>query len=269
MKANCPVLGVMLALVALGCGETLVNAFSFHPEKGVQVDPESFDAPIESVFITADDDVKIHAFYLPREGANRTVFFLHGNAGNASHRLPDAVGLWELGANVLLLDYRGFGLSEGKPSEQGVYRDGRAGLKYLTEKIGVPLDQIVIFGRSIGTAVAVEIARDQPLAGVILVSPMSSGNDVARESGLGWLTSSVGEPFDSRSKIERLKAPLLVFHGDWDKVIPKRMGEELFEKATVEKKFVMMEGAGHNDLIRSNPNLFFSSVEEFLNEVAH
>ncbi len=257
---------VMVGVLACvqGCGESLVNRFSFHPQSGVQVDPESFFAPIENVFMTTQDNVKIHGFYIPREGATRAILFLHGNAGNASHRLHDAVKLWKLGATVLLLDYRGFGLSDGKPSEKGVYRDGGVGLKYLTHDRGFPMERIFIFGRSIGTAVAVEIAQDQPVAGVILASPMSSGNDVARESGLGWLTFSVGEPFDSASKIEKLKAPLLVFHGDWDKVIPKHLGEKLFARARVEKRFVMMEGAGHNDLIRSNEKLFFSNVDEFM-----
>lgn len=250
-----------------GCGEALVNSFSFHPQDGTQIEPSAFDAPIEQVSITTEDGFRLHAYYLPAEGSDQAILFLHGNAGNASHRLPDAVGLWELGVNVLLVDYRGYGLSEGEPSEEGVYRDGRAALAYLVGEKGFPEKRIVVYGRSLGTAVAVDLARGRKLAGVILVSPMSTGRDVVEGNGLGWLASGVGEPFDSMSKIGELRAPLLVFHGAYDEVIPIELGRKLFDKAAVEKEFVLLEGAGHNDLIRAEPKLFYDKVEAFLERV--
>jgi hypothetical protein len=229
---------------------------------------DSFAAPIETVFFTADDGVAISGFYIPRKGVTRSILFLHGNAGNASHRLADAVGLWSLDANVLLLDYRGYGLSKGRPSEQGVYLDGNAGLKYLTKTIDVPEENIVIFGRSLGTAVALDIAQNRALAGLILVSPLSSGKEVARASGLGLFSPFIGNPFDSINKIDNIRSPVVIFHGDQDRVLPFHMGKSLFERAKVRKTFHMVSGAGHNDLIAKNPRQFFSRILEFLNDVA-
>lgn len=247
-----------------GCGEALVNAFTFHPEEGAQVSTDAFGAPIEEVWLTAGDGVRLHAYFIPSDKSDLAVLMFHGNAGNASHRLPDAVGLWELGVSVLLLDYRGYGLSEGKPSEEGVYLDARAAMAYMVGDRGFPERRIAIYGRSLGTAVAVDLARGRKLSGVILVAPMSTGKDVVEKSGLGWLAIGVGEPFDSMSKIDEIEAPLLIFHGPDDEVIPIDLGRKLFDAATVEKEFVVVDGAGHNDLVGFAPGLYYEKIRAFL-----
>ncbi|MBW2363141.1 MAG: alpha/beta hydrolase [Deltaproteobacteria bacterium] len=167
----------------------LVNWAAFFPTPGVQIEPEAFGLPIETLSLRTDDGIHISAFYLPREGSRRAILFLHGNAGNASHRLPDAVQLWSLGASVLLLDYRGYGLSEGRPSERGVYRDGATGLAHLVGKLGFSPEEVVIFGRSIGSAVAVHLAQERNLGGLILVSPLTSGRDPCPSSGIPSIPS--------------------------------------------------------------------------------
>ena len=250
-----------------GCGQYLVNRYAFYPKKGMQVNPARFDAPIQKIFITTADGVRISAFYLPKKSVKRAVLFLHGNAGNASWRLPDAVALWSLDASVLLIDYRGYGLSKGSPSEKGIYIDGAAGLDYLIRQKDFPVKKIVIYGRSLGTAVAVQIAQHRKLAGVILVSPLSSGRGVAKSQGLGWLAPLIGNPFDSIDKIGNLCAPLLIFHGDQDRILPISMGRELYERATVEKAFVRVPGAGHNDLIKKDRRQFYTRIGKFLNTV--
>lgn len=263
--------GIVLIGVAVcccGCGQYLVNRYTFYPKKGMQVNPARFDVPIRQIFIKTSDGVKISAFYLPYKGVNRAILFLHGNAGNASWRLPDAVALRSLGASVLLIDYRGYGLSRGSPSEKGIYSDGEAGLNYLIRQAGFPVGKIVVYGRSLGTAVAVQIAQQKKLAGVILVSPISSGKAVAKSRGLGWLAALIGNPFDSIDKIENLCSPLLIIHGDRDRILPVSMGRRLYARATVKKSFVLVHGAGHNDLVEKNPQLFYSKIAAFLNTVA-
>jgi len=266
------VLVLILALVGLllllsGCREWLVNRSAFFPDAGIQIDSKQFAAPIETVYIQTEDGVRISGFLFPREGAERAVLFLHGNAGNASHRLPDAFRLWSMDANVLLLDYRGYGISEGRPSERGVNMDGKAGLEYLSQRTGLPMERIVLFGRSLGSAVAVDIARDRDLAGLILVSPISSGIDVARMQGLGWLSPLIGDPFNSVAKIAKVRTPVLVIHGDRDRVIPVHMGRRLYEAAPGEKEFHLIAGAEHNDLTDTAPGEFFRKVETFLRKV--
>ncbi len=245
----------------------MINKFTFFPEPGVQVDPKNFTAPIETLFIETDDGVTISGFYIPRQGATRSVLFYHGNGGNASHRLGDAVALWSLDANVLLLDYRGYGLSKGCPSEQGIYQDGLAGLKYLTEKMGFSEERIVIFGRSLGTAVAAEIAQNRKIGGLIFVSPLSSGKDVAKKSGLGWTSPFIGSPFDSIAKMENIDAPVVVFHGEKDRILPISMGKKLYKRVKRKHKFYTVNDAEHNDLIAKNSEQFFSRVLHFLDEV--
>ncbi len=247
------------ALLTTLCSSCLVRKVVFHPTSGMQVSPDDY-ADVEPLTLNTADGVRISAFYLFDDAASPTILFLHGNAGNASHRLDDADRLRSLGANVLLLEYRGYGLSEGRPSEDGVYADAEAALEYLLKERGRRLGHIVVYGRSLGSAVAVHLARDRALAGVVLVSPFTSGRDMAP-----FIAKPLaGGIFDSYEKISRLKCPLLVIHGDDDTLIPIEMGRRLFDRATVEKRFVVIRGAGHNDLIQVSPHRFFSAIGTFL-----
>jgi fermentation-respiration switch protein FrsA (DUF1100 family) len=261
--------GLCLLLLAMATlWGRLVDSMIFLPSPGVDLRPEQLGVAAEEVFLRADDDVRIHAFFLPAEGADRAILFLHGNAGNASHRLPNAVALRDLGAHVLLLDYRGYGKSEGTPSEAGVYRDAGAGLSHLIDARQIPERRVVVFGRSIGAAVAVEAARRRALAGVILESPFTSISDVV--SGLFGAAASalVRGRFDSASKIGELRAPLLFFHGDRDEIIDYRLGRRLFEQAPEPKAFETIQGAGHNDTTLVGGAAYFRRIGRFLDEVA-
>jgi len=228
------------------------------------------------VFLETEDGVRIHGFWLPAqddagtvdENASRAILFLHGNAGNASHRLPNAALLARLGAGVLLLDYRGYGRSEGDPTETGVYADARAGLDHLTGARGLPASRVVLFGRSLGGAVAVELAQGRPLAGVILESAFTSVADMARRMlgfGLGPLTRG---RFDSLARIGELRAPLLFFHGDRDEIVPHALGRALYEAAPEPKTFSTIRGAGHNDTVQVGRAPYFEKIRAFLDEVA-
>jgi hypothetical protein len=239
----------------------------FQPTSGVDLRPEQVGLSGEDVFLEAADGVRIHGFWLPAEGATRALLFLHGNAGNASHRLPNAAELVALGTNVLLLDYRGYGLSDGSPSEAGVYADARAGLGYLIEERGIPEDRIVVFGRSVGGAVAVDLVQDRAIAGLILESTFTSASAMAR-SLLPLAAPFVRGHFDSENKIARLRAPLLFFHGDRDEIVPYGLGRQLFEAAPEPKAFETIEGAGHNDTTTIGGRPYFERIGRFLNEVA-
>ena len=200
--------------------------------------------------------------------ADRALLFLHGNAGNASHRLPNAGELAALGADVLLLDYRGYGLSEGRPSEAGVYADARAALAHLVEERGVPGRRVVLFGRSLGGAVAVDLARDRELAGVILESTFSSGADVARAAFTLPFAALVRDRWNSAAKIGRVRAPLLFFHGEEDDIIPIGLGRALYDAAPEPKEFFPIPRAGHNTTVEMGGRRYFARIADFLNEVA-
>jgi fermentation-respiration switch protein FrsA (DUF1100 family) len=264
----------LVALAALALGvfvptlQRLVDRIIFQPSPGVDFHPEALGIEAESLHLRTEDGVRIHSFHLPGGGASRAVLFLHGNAGNASHRLPNAAALADLGAQVLLLDYRGYGLSEGSPSEAGVYADARAGLSHLVETRGIPAERIVVFGRSLGGAVAVDLAPSRALAGVSLASTFTSLGELARgvAGPLGRIFVRGG--FDSAGKISRVRAPLLFFHGDRDDIVDYRLGQRLFETAPAPKHFETISGAGHNDTVEVGGREYFARIGRFLDEVA-
>lgn len=259
--------GLLLA-AGIGMRGWIVDRMLFLPTPGVEITPAQLGVEAEEVFLTTEDGVRIHAFYLPAPGAARAILFLHGNAGNASHRLPNAALLAALGAHVLLLDYRGYGRSEGRPDEPGVYADARAGLRHLMTERGLPEQRIVLFGRSIGGAVAVDLAQERPLAGVILESSWSSLADVAANAfgPLGRLFCS--GRFDSMRKIGRLRSPLLFFHGDRDDIVPWVLGRRLFDAAPGPKHFETLAGAGHNDTLEVGGRPYLERIRRFLVDVA-
>lgn len=262
------VAAIMLFLLSLPtCQGCLVSYFAFHPQSGMQDSPQNYHAPIEKLMLPAEGDVRISAFWIPRQDTQCSLIFFHGNAGNASHRLSDAVDIWEMGMNVLLVDYRGFGLSEGRPSEKGMYKDAMAAYSHLVAERRVPENKIVVYGRSIGSAAAVDLAQNRQLAGVILATPLSTGKDMAKASGLGAFAPFIGNPFDSMGKIGHLRSPLLVVHGTADEVVPYEQGKKLFEAATVKKTFVSLKGAYHNTFTLTHKQEFHKAMSGFLQSV--
>ena len=244
---------LLLAALCPGCAGFVVKQFAFHPERVPASQPEIRSPGIEELQIESTDGTMLQAFFFENETSNRAVIYLHGNAGNAYHRLGDAREIAGLDANVLLLSYRGYGKSQGSPSERGVYRDGEAALRWL-EARGYPRSRILILGRSIGSAVAVEVARnaaeEQPIAGLILVTPLLTGREVARAHGLGWIAWLAGRPFDNGEKIAEVDCPLLLVHGDQDRVIPIEQGLELFERHPGPKQLLRVPGANHQNVLQ-------------------
>lgn len=195
------------------------------------------------VWLTASDGVRLHAWWKPVPGATLATLFLHGNAGNLSHRGYAFEALAAAGSSALVLDYRGYGRSEGTPTEAGLYRDAETAWQWLRTQAPA----IVIHGESLGSAVAVELASRHPSAGLVLQAPFSSARDAAASviPGLGPL---LVWGFDSTSRIPHIRAPLLILHGSRDEVIPIALGRKLFAAAAQPKQFWEVPGATHNDL---------------------
>lgn len=244
------------------------RSFIYFPMKAFD-DPASVRASgFEDVYLTAEDGTRIHGLFLPSPAAKVTVLISHGNAGNISHRMERALLFREwLEANVLLYDYRGFGLSEGQPDEPGTYQDGRAAYRHLVDSRGIPPEQIVLFGESLGCAVTVELATSHRSAAVVLEAPFTSVPDMSR---LVFPMLPVGafikNRYDNLSKIGRLRTPLLVMHGDRDEVVPFWMGERLFAAAAEPKRFFKIVGAGHNDTYIAGGDAYRNALVQFVRE---
>ncbi len=204
---------------------------------------------VHDVRFETEDGVELHGWWAPRKDAKVTLLWFHGNAGNLTHRYQDFMMLRGLGCQVLIVDYRGYGRSEGSPSESGLYRDGRAAYRFLTEEKNVAPEELVILGRSLGSAVATKLAGELKIQKLILVSPFTSVRDMVPHvlpiPGLHLLVSA---EYDSWSRIRDISVPLLVIHGEEDPVIPFELGRKLYEHANEPKSFVRLPGAGHNNI---------------------
>jgi len=219
----------------------------------------------EDVWITASDGIRLHGCWMGVPGSEIVTLFLHGNAGNVTHRFPAMREITAAGSAILVLDYRGYGKSGGSPSERGLYRDAGAAYQYLLTK-GYRPRQIVLHGESLGAAVAVDLAARQECRGVVLEAAFTSGRDVAAVV-LPILGPLLFRGFDTRSKIAKVHAPLLFIHGRRDDIIPLRMGRALFDAAPAPKQFFEIPAAGHNDILETAGPEYRRRLKAFYREL--
>lgn len=209
-------------------------------------------------WFTTEDGVKLHAWFVPSQLPIATLVMSHGNAGNISHRYELLRRLQHAGFNTFIYDYRGYGLSEGKPNEEGVYRDGRAAFDAAVKIQGVDSLPIILFGTSLGGAVAIDVALHRPAAGLIVEATFTSAKDMARVL-YPFLPAQffIRSEFNSVEKIKEIHLPLLVMHGEHDNIIPNGLGKQLYFAANNPKAFYEIPGADHN-------NTFLVGGEKYL-----
>jgi uncharacterized protein len=234
--------------------------------------PASLALPVERVEIPTEDDITLVGWVI-RAGSSVPGLWLlicHGNAGNLSEfdRPLHYAGLRHLGLNLLAFDYRGYGESGGTPSESGLYRDAQAAYRYLRDRERVPPERIVVFGHSLGSAVAVDLAGRVPAAGLILDGALTSTVDRGRELypyiPVRWIATS---RFNSLEKISSVRMPKLFLHAVGDEVIPLAHGRRLFEAATPPKTFVELQG-GHGDAFEVDSANYFGAIARFIGTLA-
>jgi uncharacterized protein len=232
-----------------------------YPAQPATVSPQPND-----VHFTAVDGTRLHGRYFAVEHAKAVILFCHGNAGDVESWSPTAAELsQQQQCNVFLFDYRGYGQSRGSPTEAGILADARAARHWLAQQAGVPETDIVLYGRSLGGGVAVDLASKEGARGLILHSTFTSLPDVAA-TFLPWLLPhwNMTQRFDSLSKIANYHGPLLQGHGDQDRLIPLAMGQRLHAAAPGRKRFVTVRGAGHNDHAGAE---WEQAVQQFLDEL--
>ena len=239
--------------------------FIYFPERQFACTPADYGLTYQDVVFQTEDSLWLHGWFVPGR-RDITWIWCHGNAGNISHRVDNLLLVHEiLGVGVLLFDYRGYGKSDGKPSEKGTYLDAMAAWKYIESRGDIDLSKIVIFGRSLGTAIAVDLALSHHSYGVILESPITSIEEMGEKAFPHFpIRSLVRTKYDSLSKIPKLFTPLLVIHGDLDEVVPFDMGRRLFEAANEPKTFHPVLGAGHNDTYIRGGETYFEAIEAFM-----
>ena len=222
------------------------------PSRQVSATPQHIGLEYERVELTTDDGVQLEGWFLPAQQPRATLLFFHGNAGNISHRLDSLQLFHELGLAIFIFDYRGYGNSEGKPTEAGIYRDAETAWRYLIETRGIPSHEILLFGRSFGGAVAAYLAERYEALGLVLESTFTSIPDLAAEL-YPWLPSRALARFhyDTRSRLSKIEMPVLVIHSPDDDIIPFSQGRELYEQAREPKSLLQINGSHNTGVLES------------------
>ena len=265
----------LLMLAALAVRETrLLDRYAiFFPEGELVGSPRDVGLEYEDVSFVTEDGVDLHGWFVPGR-SETTLLWFHGNAGNISHRLGNLALFHEaLGVNVFIFDYRGYGRSGGRPTEAGTYLDAEAALEHLRSRSGREPrfeDDLILFGRSLGCAVAVEMATRYRVRGLVLESPFTSIHAMARAAypflPTGVLMPLVGARYDSLAKIGAVASPLMVLHGELDEIVPMEQGVEIFEVANGPKWFYPIPGAGHNDTYQAGGSEYLAALGRFIQE---
>ncbi|MEM1026161.1 MAG: alpha/beta hydrolase [Myxococcota bacterium] len=256
-------LGVLLVL-GLGLASLFVlqRRLIYFPDPSVPGLPSvDREAGLKEVFFDSGDGVQLRAWHNPALPGAATVLILHGNGGHRGGRLDLIRHLLGLQLGVFALDYRGYGGSAGTPSESGLYTDAKAAVDWLESR---GFDRLVYFGESLGTGVAVELALRRPPSKLVLQAPFDSLAAVGARAypflPVDWI---LRDRFASLEKIDRVEASLLILHGVDDRIVPIAHGRRLFDQAREPKRFIAIEGAGHNDL-RLVGDRFFNPLDDFL-----
>ncbi|MFC1775773.1 alpha/beta hydrolase [Pseudomonadota bacterium] len=236
------------------------------PGRALTATPGDAGFAYQDVSITTSDGVRLHGWFVAANQAKATVLFLHGNAGNISHRLDSIAIFRELGLDVFIIDYRGYGQSEGKPSERGTYLDARAAWEYLVNDREIAPKKIVIFGRSLGGAVASWLAAQTTPGAVILESTFTSAPDMAhRLYPFLPVRLMTRLKYSVKENVKRLSSPLLVVHSRQDEVIPFDMGESIFAAAPEPKQMLVITG-DHSGGFLLNRNEYMTVLDKLLDQ---
>jgi fermentation-respiration switch protein FrsA (DUF1100 family) len=230
--------------------------------------PADIGLEYREIRLSAEDDVELDAWYIPSDPDRATLLFFHGNAGNISHRLESLRLFHRLGLSVLIIDYRGYGRSEGRPSEAGIRKDARAAWRWLTEAAAAEPGEIILFGRSLGAAVAAELAREVEPGAVLLESPFRSVPEMA-QSAYPFLPGRWLARFEHATEdyVREINAPVLVIHSEDDEIIPFSHGQAVYEAARQPKALLRIRG-GHNTGFLESRDIYLEGIDRFLREQA-
>lgn len=242
----------------------------FFPMRELEGTPKHYGLSYENVFFAAADGIRLHGWFVPSSSPEEktTLLWFHGNAGNISHRLDNLALLHRyLNISIFIFDYREFGLSDGHISKAGTYQDARGAWNYLVVERNIRPNDILLFGRSLGTALAVDLASSEPCLGAVLEAAFTSSQDMLKRYFFGPIPSELSQSaYDNIGKIHLIRAPLLFIHGEYDEAIPVEMAQHLYQTAQASKRFYLVSGSGHNDTYVVGGSEYFRQWQVFLEE---
>ena len=254
---------VLLLLLLWGCN--VDKHFIFFPDRAITTTPAQAGIPFENLYLTTKDHLKINAWFVPHPQAQMALVWFHGNGGNLSDRVDQITAFHAaLPVHLLIIDYRGYGKSDGEPSEEGTYLDADAAYDYLLTQFNP--EKLVVYGQSLGAAVATEFAlRHGNVAGLILEAPFLSIKEMAKVH-YGWLPVGglITTHYDNISKIGKVRMPILILHGDQDETVPYQHGQRLFAAANEPKRLYTIQNGHHNDLYEVGGKNYMDAITDFI-----
>lgn len=271
------VLTVAVGYVAIvGLAFAFQDQLLFQPSSRLLATPDDAGMAYETVHLETEDGETLHGWWIPAPDGSRdtspggrsthTLLFFHGNAGNISGRLESVQQFHNLGLNVLIVDYRGYGQSTGSPSEAGLYKDAAACWAHLTDDRGIAPEDVVIFGRSMGGGPATWLATREPPAAMILESVFTNVPDVgAHHYSFLPVRALATNQFDNESRVPEIEVPTLHIHSRGDRVVPFELGRRVYEAAAEPKQFLEIQG-GHNDGFLVSSESYLRTIDRFLEE---
>jgi pimeloyl-ACP methyl ester carboxylesterase len=257
-------------IVLVGLFMLFENEFIFFPSVHPQGDWDAASrsgTPYEEVWLTTKDNVQIHGWWFPASTPTQeTILFLHGNAGNLTGRFPWMRALTTLPANVLIIDYRGYGRSEGTPHEEGVYRDAEAAWEHLTSERGIEPSHLILYGNSLGGGVAAALATRRVCGALILASTFTSVPDMAHRQLPFIPRALVRTQMNTHDRLTEIQVPVLIIHSRGDSMIPVAMAHRNFEAANQPKQLLEVDGADHNEVTYRHQARILDGIRSFLHD---
>ena len=268
LRIGALLLGVLLLSFISGCWDWLIEKQVFFPDTTIDQTPADLDLPFEDIWFTSNDSVRLHGWLITASSPKYLLLFCHGNAGNISHRLDNVRLLLLKGISVFIFDYRGYGRSEGRIGEKGFYLDSEAAYEVAREWTQKNKAKLVIFGRSLGGIAATYLGATKKCDGLILESTFTNMGAMARAHyPLPFAEGLLKHRLNAVGQIGLVRVPILFFHGDNDRIVPIRLGRELYEAAPNPKEFVVLSGAGHNDTYFIGGKSYFDKIEDFFSRL--
>jgi uncharacterized protein len=261
-------IGYAIALFAVRLFESHLIFFPNYPGR-LEGDWHPRALPVQEVWLNSSDGTKLHAWWIPNNGAKFTFLAFHGNASNIANRAATYEFLHDTPANILALEYRGYGHSEGTPGEAGFYRDADAAYQYLVSAKSMNPGTIICYGQSLGTAVAAHLAAHRQVGAVVLEAPFPSASRLART--LFWFLPGiellVHGQFTITANLSKTSAPILIVHCTQDPVIPYEFGRTVYDSAPNPKRFLQIDGFCHEESSLIAPQTYRATLQDFLDSM--
>ena len=258
---------ILFAVIAIFVYVKYLEARSlFYPSKKIEYTPAAIGLEFTDTYFKTKDGKTINGWLVPAKQAKYTILFFHGNGGNISHRLDKIKILNNIGLNIFIIDYRGYGKSEGKPSEKGVYLDANAAYDYLAKIKGISPDSIIVYGESLGGAVAIELCTKISAKALITEEVFSSIRDMGKIMYPYLPSFFVSDRFNSLARIEKINIPKLFIHSRNDNLVPFALSEKLYKKAKEPKRLAIISG-DHNYAFLESEKEYTKALREFIQEL--